>query len=89
MKYIGNPSCRNNAMHPALRCAINPQGPCKGCPDFVGVTFGERWRRNRSKAKAFARGFGLGLLSAIAVGVPSLVAMWIVVNWPIVQVQKK
>ncbi|MEO0760111.1 MAG: DUF6464 family protein [Cyanobacteria bacterium J06648_16] len=31
---IGEPTCRNNARDQHLRCAINPSGPCEGCPDY-------------------------------------------------------
>lgn len=33
--YIGDPSCRYNALSPELRCAVNPYGPCKGCKDYA------------------------------------------------------
>ena len=33
--WIGWLSCRHNARSPHLRCAVNPTGPCDGCPDFV------------------------------------------------------
>ncbi|MBR8831287.1 MAG: hypothetical protein N5P05_001524 [Chroococcopsis gigantea SAG 12.99] len=29
--YIGDISCRFNALSPHLRCAINPDGPCETC----------------------------------------------------------
>ncbi len=32
--YIGDPSCRYNALSPQLRCAVNPHGPCEGCKDY-------------------------------------------------------
>ncbi len=35
MKFIGNWQCKNNALSPELRCAINPDGPCEGCESFV------------------------------------------------------
>ncbi len=31
---LGDASCLNNALSPHLRCAINPSGPCEGCPDY-------------------------------------------------------
>jgi len=31
---IGDISCRFNARCDALRCAVNPQGPCQGCRDY-------------------------------------------------------
>lgn len=31
---IGDLSCKFNANSSKLRCAINPSGPCEGCPDF-------------------------------------------------------
>jgi hypothetical protein len=30
---LGDPSCLNSAKSPILRCAVNPSGPCAGCPD--------------------------------------------------------
>ena len=32
--WIGDPTCRYNALSPQLRCAVNPYGPCKGCPHY-------------------------------------------------------
>ncbi|MEN9208813.1 MAG: DUF6464 family protein [Thermostichus sp. DG02_2_bins_29] len=32
--YIGDPTCRYNAHSPELRCAVNPYGPCEGCPHY-------------------------------------------------------
>ena len=32
--YIGDPSCRYNALSPQLRCAVNPHGPCEGCKEY-------------------------------------------------------
>jgi Family of unknown function (DUF6464) len=31
---IGTASCRFNARSEILRCAVNPNGPCKGCRDY-------------------------------------------------------
>jgi len=31
---IGELSCRYNARSPYLRCAVNPDGPCEGCPHY-------------------------------------------------------
>lgn len=31
---IGDISCRYNARSPELRCAVNPHGPCKDCPEY-------------------------------------------------------
>ncbi|MCJ2542625.1 DUF6464 family protein [Thermostichus vulcanus] len=31
---IGDPTCRYNAHSPELRCAVNPCGPCEGCPHY-------------------------------------------------------
>ena len=28
---LGDPACRYSAKPPHLRCAVNPNGPCKGC----------------------------------------------------------
>jgi Family of unknown function (DUF6464) len=33
--WIGSLSCEHNARSPYLRCAINPCGPCDGCPNFT------------------------------------------------------
>ena len=33
-RTIGNTACANNAESPHLRCAVNPCGPCEGCPEF-------------------------------------------------------
>ncbi|WP_052055666.1 DUF6464 family protein [Myxosarcina sp. GI1] len=30
-RYIGDLSCLYNARSPYIRCAVNPQGPCKEC----------------------------------------------------------
>ena len=32
--YIGDPTWRYNAHSPELRCAVNPHGPCEGCPHY-------------------------------------------------------
>lgn len=31
--YVGDTTCRFNALNPDLRCAVNPYGPCK-CPHY-------------------------------------------------------
>ena len=31
---IGNANCRLNARSEIIRCAVNPEGPCKGCRYF-------------------------------------------------------
>lgn len=31
---IGDISCRYNARSCELRCAVNPYGPCKDCPEY-------------------------------------------------------
>lgn len=31
---IGDGTCRFNARSPLIRCAVNPQGPCQGCPHY-------------------------------------------------------
>lgn len=33
-QIIGDRRCIHNARSYYLRCAINPCGPCEGCPDF-------------------------------------------------------
>jgi hypothetical protein len=37
MSFIGDSTCKYNAIDPALRCAINPSGPCEGCRYFEPV----------------------------------------------------
>lgn len=32
--FIGDLSCYYNAHSPHLRCAVNPSGPCEGCPYY-------------------------------------------------------
>lgn len=32
--FIGDPTCRNNAHSPYIRCAINPSGPCEDCSHY-------------------------------------------------------
>lgn len=32
--YIGELSCRYNALSPYLRCAVNPEGPCENCKHY-------------------------------------------------------
>lgn len=32
--FLGDISCRFNAHSPYLRCAVNPEGPCKNCPYY-------------------------------------------------------
>ncbi len=65
-------------MHPTLRCAINPSGPCDGCPDFRKASVRDRISRRLqilrwSNRKALVRiglEISLGLAGAIVVGVP-------------------
>jgi hypothetical protein len=45
MKPIGDRSCKHNAHNPDLRCAINPNGPCEGCPDHATANVGDRLKR--------------------------------------------
>jgi hypothetical protein len=33
-RFCGDTSCRFNAHSPFLRCAVNPEGPCQGCPFY-------------------------------------------------------
>jgi hypothetical protein len=47
MRYIGNANCKYNARSPHLRCAINPDGPCEGCPSYAKVKlFHPSWGLN-------------------------------------------
>ena len=34
---IGNGNCRFNARSEIMRCAVNPEGPCKGCRYFEPI----------------------------------------------------
>lgn len=34
---IGDISCCYNARSPELRCAVNPHGPCKNCPEYEEI----------------------------------------------------
>jgi Family of unknown function (DUF6464) len=78
MNHIGNPDCKNNAMHPNLRCALNPDGPCTGCPDFSKASVGDRISRrlqllrsgNRKALLRIGLEISVGLAGAIVVGVP-------------------
>lgn len=36
-RYIGDLTCRYNAYSPYLRCAVNPDGPCKDCPYYESL----------------------------------------------------
>lgn len=45
MRYIGNPKCVYNAMHPTLRCNVNPDGPCNGCAHFQSKSVSARIER--------------------------------------------
>jgi Family of unknown function (DUF6464) len=67
MTPIGNINCKNNAMHNALRCAINPYGPCDGCPDFTQISVRNRISRRIQilNPKAY---LGFAVKSACAVG---------------------
>jgi hypothetical protein len=44
-QYIGNISCRFNASNPQLRCAVNPEGPCKGCQSYEKIPLIDSIRR--------------------------------------------
>lgn len=45
MRYIGNPKCVYNALHPTVRCSVNPEGPCTGCLHFKPKTIPDRFAR--------------------------------------------
>jgi hypothetical protein len=34
---LGDPSCAFSARSAWLRCAVNPQGPCQGCPHYPSL----------------------------------------------------
>ncbi len=34
---IGNPECKYNARSEIIRCAVNPEGSCNGCPYFEPI----------------------------------------------------
>jgi len=36
---VGDLTCRYNARSAYLRCAVNPDGPCKECPYYEAVEF--------------------------------------------------
>lgn len=36
---MGDMTCRFNARSAYLRCAVNPGGPCKGCPYYESIEF--------------------------------------------------
>lgn len=36
---VGDLSCRFNAHSQILRCAVNPQGPCRTCPDYEPLPY--------------------------------------------------
>lgn len=35
---LGNSQCIYNAHSELLRCAVNPSGPCQGCPDYQALS---------------------------------------------------
>ncbi|NJM74680.1 MAG: hypothetical protein HC852_01635 [Acaryochloridaceae cyanobacterium RU_4_10] len=78
-QYIGDKNCAHNAHSPHLRCAINPFGPCEGCPDFRKASVGDRISRrlqivrscDRKRILQMGLEISLGLAGAIAVGVPT------------------
>jgi len=35
---IGDITCQYNARSELLRCAVNPEGPCEGCPHYEPIT---------------------------------------------------
>jgi Family of unknown function (DUF6464) len=37
MSFIGDTTCKYNALSSEIRCAVNPDGPCKGCQYFEPV----------------------------------------------------
>jgi hypothetical protein len=79
MNHIGNESCKHNAYSPHLRCAINPCGPCGGCTDYARASLGDRISRrlqlvhprNRKALLRIGLDISIGLVGAIAVGVPT------------------
>jgi Family of unknown function (DUF6464) len=87
MTHIGDHNCTYNAMHPTLRCGINPSGPCDGCPDFSKASVGDRISRklqllrlgNRKALLRAGLEISLGLAGAIVVGVP--MGLFIGLGW--------
>jgi hypothetical protein len=87
MNHIGNASCKNNAHSPTLRCAINPDGPCDGCPDFSKATLSDRISRklplfrwgNRKALVRIGLEISVGLAGAVVVGVP--LGLFIGLGW--------
>ncbi|MBF2029933.1 MAG: hypothetical protein IGS48_24790 [Oscillatoriales cyanobacterium C42_A2020_001] len=43
---VGDLSCQFNGRSAYLRCAVNPSGPCKGCPYYEPITFPEERNLN-------------------------------------------
>jgi Family of unknown function (DUF6464) len=37
MSFIGDTTCKNNALSSEIRCAVNPCGPCEDCRYFEQV----------------------------------------------------
>lgn len=35
---IGDITCQYNARSELLRCAVNPEGPCEGCPEYQPIS---------------------------------------------------
>jgi hypothetical protein len=75
---IGNENCKHNAHSLHLRCAINPCGPCEGCPDYAGASLGDQlktrlWildKRNISATKNIGFQILKGSFGGVLVGVP-------------------
>jgi hypothetical protein len=78
MGFIGDSTCKYNALSSTIRCAINPCGPCQGCPEYTRASLGDRlkhrlWildKRNVSSTKNIAFQILKGALGGIFVGAP-------------------
>ncbi|WP_156120520.1 DUF6464 family protein [Neosynechococcus sphagnicola] len=47
--WIGNAACQFNAHSAYLRCAVNPMGPCEGCPHYQHQPLSAPEYRGRSQ----------------------------------------
>jgi hypothetical protein len=95
MNHIGNDNCKHNAHSPHLRCGINPCGPCDGCPDYARASLSDRISRrlqlirprNRKALLRIGLDISIGLVGAIAVGVPA--GVFIGLGWVVYSTQEQ
>jgi Family of unknown function (DUF6464) len=77
MTFICDTTCKNNAHNPHVRCAVNPCGPCEGCPDYARASVGDQLKRrlwaldvrNAPAVKDVSLEIFLGALVGIQLGV--------------------